>query len=67
MRNTVASREIEVRFAKLSVAHPKLTLRCQHLGGVAPRVDVACELLLRIKLLVLTLCPPLGDQTGDDC
>lgn len=58
---------IEIRFAKLSVAHPRSTLRCQHLGGVAPRVDVACELLLRIELLVLTLCPPLGDQTGDDC
>lgn len=49
------------------MALPKLTLCWGHLSGVAPGVDVACELLLRIELLVLTLCPPLGDQTGDDC
>jgi len=40
---------------------------CEHLAGVAPGVDVACELLLRIQLLVLLFSPPLGDQTEDDC
>lgn len=59
-------REIEIGFKKLSVALPKTTLWYEHLGGVAPGVDVACELLLRVELLVLALCPPLGDQTGDD-
>ena len=44
-----------------------MTLWREHLGGVAPRVDVACELLLRVELLVLALCPPLSDQTGNDC
>ena len=49
------------------MALTKVTLWCEHLGGVTPGVDVACELLLRVELLVLALCPPLGDQTGDDC
>jgi hypothetical protein len=43
-----------------------VTLWFEHLGSVAPRVDIACQLLLRIELLVLALCPPLGDQTRDN-
>ena len=60
-------RGIAIVFGRLPVALTKVTLWCEHLGGVAPWVDVACELLLRVELLVLALCPPLGDQTGDDC
>jgi hypothetical protein len=54
-------------FERPSVYLPRVTLWCEHLSGIAPGVNIARELLLRIKLLVLALCPPLGDQTGDDC
>ena len=60
-------RKIEIGLTRLPIDLPKMTLWCGHLGGIAPGVDVACELLLRVELLVLALCPPLGDQTGDDC
>ena len=66
-KHIILRRALEIGFRNLSKTLPEVTLWCEHLGGVAPRIDIACELLLRIELFVLALCPPLGDQTGDDC
>ena len=51
---------------RLSAFRSTSFVGCQHLGGVAPRVDIAGELLLRIEFLVFLDSPPLGHQTGDD-
>lgn len=67
MRNTISFETTEAGLARFSMAIPTVKIRCDHLRSVAPRVYIACELLLSVELLVLLLCPPLGNQTGDDC